>query len=134
MKELLDDIITEEEYINRKQHRISMGLILGQLMFAVLATSLAFYDIQTIMGTGPVGSIIGLFVFGYANGLNISSRKKIGLSAPIFSLICFSLIFFFNWTKTSAQFPISILMTTYTAILAVFVLLEITKLKERDFR
>jgi peptidoglycan/LPS O-acetylase OafA/YrhL len=134
MKELLDDIITEEQYLKMKRNRISIGFILVQLMFAVLATTLAFYDIQTIIGTGPIGSIIGLIVFAYANEPNIPSRKKIGLSAPIFSLFCFSLVFFLDWSKTSAQFPVSTLMTFYTAILAVFVLLEITKFKEINFR
>lgn len=84
MQELLDDIISEDDHLYIKRNRIFIGAVWVQLGFAILAVALGIDDIETIMGTGPIGSVIGLIVFGIAYKFEFSERKKIGLSALFF--------------------------------------------------
>jgi hypothetical protein len=132
MQELLDDILLDEEPLNIKRNLILTKAILVQLGFALLAIILAIYDITTIMGTGPIGSVIGIAVFSFAYKLGFSKRMKIGLSAPIFSAICFSIIYFFDLSKDEAYLPIVALMVSYAMVLSFFVIIEIKRPRKRS--
>lgn len=127
MQELLDDIISEDDHLYIKRNRIFIGAVWVQLGFAILAVALGIDDIETIMGTGPIGSVIGLIVFGIAYKFEFSERKKIGLSAPLFSTICFSLVYFLNWSPGDAHIPIATLMVLYALWLFFIALKEIKK-------
>ncbi len=133
MQELLDDTISEEQHIYMKRNRMLIRAMLMQLGIALLATMLAIYDIVTIVGAGPVGSIMGLIVFWFAYQLDFSRRKKIGLSAPIFSALCFSLIYFLAWSKVEAYIPIITLMAFYTIGLSIVIRIEIKRDSKKNF-
>ena len=74
-------------------------LILIEAIAASFSTILAWYDIESIMTTGPIGSLIGFGVFIIAFQFkNIKVYRNlyvdgivIGLSAPILSMVCFHL-------------------------------------------
>jgi len=68
---------------------------------------------------------IGLIVFVFARKFKFFQGKKIGLSMPIFTVSCFSLIYFLDWSPTEAQVPISTLMGVYTIGLWFFVIKEV---------
>ena len=125
MQELLDDIFSEEQQLSLKRNRGLIRVMLAQLGFALLSIVLAIYDMVTIVGTGPIGSVIGLIVFGLAYRLGLPVKIKIGLSAPIFSSICFCLIYFLEWSKEEASTPIVALMLLYTIGLSVVIIGEL---------
>ena len=132
MEELLDDIFPENEGLFMKRNRISTRVMLGQLIFAFCAIFLACYSILTIVLTGPMASFIGIVVFGFSSKLKYYRRMAIGISMPIFSAICFSLIYFLDWTKREAYVPIIALMVCYTIGLSFLVLIELKKNRKNN--
>jgi hypothetical protein len=125
MEELLDDIFSEKEQLSRKRNQILTRVMLAQLGFALLSIILALYEMVTIICTGPIGSVIGIIVFLLAYRLGLPMKIKIGLSAPIFSSICFCLIYFLEWSKEESSTPIVALMLLYTIGLSVVVIGEL---------
>lgn len=108
--------------------------VLVQVVAAIAATALAWSEIESIVGTGIIGSIIGIIVFVYAQKLSdkqpllgkfvlgqfIGFRQTgmiIGLSAPIFSLCCFLIIFSCNWSPQQAEVPITSAIGIYASAL-----------------
>lgn len=134
MQEILDELPVEENEISIKHKRIVIGGLLVLGGFGALATVLAIDDIETIIGTGPIGSLIGLVVYIVARKLHFPEQQKIGLSAPIFSAVCFLIIFCLDWSPGEAQTPISILIALYTFMLGVAILVEIVRIRRRFVR
>lgn len=132
MQELLDDILPpDEEHLYLKRNRILLQVMFVQLGFSLLAVALAIHDIESVLGTGPMGAIIGMIVFGFAYKLAFPKGKKVGLSAPLFSSICFSLIYFLDWSQSEAYFPITTLMVFYTMGLSFVIRMEVKKYHHR---
>jgi hypothetical protein len=117
MKEILDDHIFKDNSKNKKHYLISLFFIL-ELFVALTATLLAWYDIESIMITGPVGSLTGLVLFILSAKSGYKTGIAAGLSAPVFSIVCFAFIFINEWGTTQAYFPVSIVITLYTFFLA----------------
>jgi hypothetical protein len=85
------------------------------------------------MGTGPIGSVIGMVVFRYAYKLDFIQRMNIGLSALIFSAICFSIVYFFGLSREEAYIPIVTLMVCYTMVLSFLIFIEIKRPRRRNY-
>lgn len=133
MQELLDDFSQKKPELGASQNRFSIIFLFVQLIFVGIAVGLAFYEIETIVFSGPIGSIIGLVVFGVTYKSRLTMRKTIGLSAPIFSLICFSLIYFWEWSPSEAQEPIGILMLLYTIVIFILIVKEIQSYRTQSW-
>lgn len=125
MQELLDDFPQKKDGLTSKQNRLVLLFLFAQLIFAGIAVGLAFCDIETIIFSGPVGSIIGLVVFALTHQSSFTVRKAIGLSAPIFSFICFLIIFILDWSPGEAEKPIAILMLLYTIVIFIGIMKEV---------
>ena len=59
-EELLDDLLIQKDYDpayykKYKQLRFSLGLL---ILTAIISTGLAWFDIETIIGSGPIGSLL----------------------------------------------------------------------------
>ena len=113
MQELLDDIFpSDKDDSSLKRIQILLLGMCLQLGFLLVALILAIEDIESIIETGPIGSILGIVVFVFAYLSKFPRGKKVGLSAPIFSVICFSLIYFLDWSPREAEIPITCLLYT----------------------
>jgi len=93
--------------------RICIGL---QCTTIVLGVSAAFYDIESIVVTGPVLFLIGIFLALCNRQHEHLTSLAFGLSGPAISIICLALINLLNWSPTDAQHPVSIIAAVYTTI------------------
>ena len=95
------------------------SFIIMQMLIAVVGTAAAFVDVETIVATGPILSIFGIF------GTIVCVRKRyyfgalIGASGPVISVAIFFVILLLNWSPTAAQEPIPLIGAVYMAILCV---------------
>jgi len=118
--DILDDELIYDEELEPKDKKAQKWLnifLFLQLLAAIIATSLAWFDIETILGTGPGGSVVGVIVFVMAFRLKDKPSLYIGLSAPVFALGCTLLIMILNWGPGDARIPIPIILTIYTLLL-----------------
>ena len=95
------------------------SFIIMQMLIAVVGTAAAFVDVETIVATGPILSVFGIF------GTIACVRKRydfgalIGASGPVISVAIFLIIQLFNWGPTEAQEPVPLIGAVYMAILCV---------------
>ena len=95
------------------------SFILMQMLVAVVGTAAAFVEVKTIVITGPILSIFGVF------GTIVCVRKRydfgtwISASGPVICLAIFLIIQLFNWGPAEAQEPVPLIGAVYMAILCV---------------
>ena len=99
--------------------------IILQMIVAVVGTAAAFVDVETIVATGPILSIFGIF------GTIVCVRKRYYFGAltcasgPVISVAIFLVIFLLNWSPTAAQEPVPLIGAVYMAILCVMGLIAL---------
>jgi hypothetical protein len=99
--------------------------IILQMIVAVVGTAAAFVDVETIVATGPILSIFGIF------GTIACVRKRyylgalIGASGPVISVAIFLVIFLLNLSPTAAQKPVPLMGAVYMAVLCVMGLVSL---------
>ncbi len=91
-------------------------LVVVQVVGILVAVCLAVRDIESIMVSGPVVSVIGLLV-----GLMSLRRYDgvgllFGLSALSMSVLCLSVIYGLEWGPHEAALPISCLLIAYAIL------------------
>lgn len=103
----------------RRRYRWVRLWIVFQMVVAIVGCAAAFYDVETIVATGPTLTVVGIF------GIITCIRRRflfgfwISMSAPAISLGVFLLIFLCNWSPTYAQGPVPIIGAIYTVALCV---------------
>ncbi len=90
---------------------LCIALLLGIAGSTIAAT----VEIETIVGTGPIFSLVGV-----ATALGILKSRSpanllFGLSVPIFSVCIFFLIFTRGWSPQQASVPVSSIILGYEA-------------------
>ena len=101
------------------------SFIILQMLVAVVGTAAAFVDVETIVATGPILSIFGIF------GTIVCVRKRYYFcaltcaSGPVISVAIFLVIFLLNWSPTAAQEPVPLIGAVYMAILCVMGLIAL---------
>jgi hypothetical protein len=82
----------------------------------VLALGAAFLEVETVVCSGPLISLLGIYVA--ALGLRRSSRPAVaaGLSAVGFSLFVFLLICGLGWSPGQARVPVRVMGAIYAAV------------------
>jgi hypothetical protein len=90
--------------------------LLLQLLTIMVSLGFAGYEVETIVGSGPVLSIVGLF-------LAVASAKKQlwfsfwwGISAPVFCAAVFLTIFLQSWSPSDARIPVPIMGGMYLLV------------------
>lgn len=91
--------------------RLCTGL---QCTTIVLGVAAAFYDIESIVGTGPVLFFIGIPVAVLSRRLSLTMGLAFGVSGPAISLLCLMLINVLGWSPGDAQQPVSAIAAAYT--------------------
>lgn len=126
--------VARETILHRQYFWVRLWIIL-QMVVAIAGCVAAFYDVETIVATGPILSIVGIL------GAITSFRRKVAIglwasiSAPAISLGVFLLIFLRDWSPSYAQGPVPIIGTIYTVALCVMGILAIvqTRLRQSAF-
>ena len=114
-------------------------LICLQLLSIVASAFAAVIDIETIVVTGPIFSLVGLLIATTCYRRHRPKGLYFGLSVPSISVLCFSIIYGLQWEPRTATFPISCLLVLFAIValpLGAFAvrenrLIEITKRRTR---
>ena len=96
---------------------IFASLCIAQLLGIAGSAIAATVDIETIVATGPIFSIVGLLT---AVGWVVSrspSSLLFGLSTPVFSVCIFFWIFTNSWSPTQAFIPVSSTILGYELLM-----------------
>lgn len=96
---------------NLRHLRICLGL---QCTTIVVGVAAAFYDIESIVATGPILFFIGIPVVILSRRLGLTSGLTFGISGPAISLLCLVLINLLGWSPADAQLPVSTIAAIYT--------------------
>jgi hypothetical protein len=104
-----------------------------QVFIAFTGTGLAFWDIESILGSGPLLAIVGGLhaIAGHRRGR--SSAIFMGYSAPAFCIAIFLLINIKEWGPDAAQDPVSTLAVIYLIpLVAAWLASELQRSRLRD--
>lgn len=87
-----------------------------QMLTAVVGTASAFIDVETIVATGPILSIVGIFGTIACVRRRFHFGTLISASAPAISVAIFLIISLLNWSPGDAQEPVPLMGAAYTAV------------------
>ena len=82
------------------------GLIPLQFVVLVFAIGFAAWNIESIMVSGPILSLIGIIIGGFAGWFRNWLACLYGVSALTLALFVFALIFFNQWDPIQASKPV----------------------------
>ena len=117
-----------------KANQLLWWITFSQFAILVLAIGLEFYQIEIIIGSGVVYSIIGGVVAVFAQ-----RRKRIwlaaaGWSAPAISLFIFALINLNEWGPAEATEPVQVMSIVYGLVIGSLLVKELLTLPALDER
>lgn len=87
-----------------------------QMLTAVVGTVAAFIDVEAIVVTGLILSIVGIFGIIACVRRRLHFGTLISASGPAVSVAIFLIIFLLNWSPTAAQGPVPLMGATYMAL------------------
>lgn len=93
-------------------------LIVAQVVGILAAVAASVIDIETIVVSGPLLSLVGLLLGLVSFRRNDGIGLLFGLSTPSVAVLCFCIIFGLRWGPHDAAFPIPCLLAAF-AILSV---------------
>ena len=93
-------------------------LIVTQIVGILAAAIASVIEIESIMVSGPLVSLVGLLIASVSFRRNDGVGLMFGLSTPSVAVLCLSIIYGLNWGPGEAAFPISCLLVAF-AILSV---------------
>lgn len=110
---------------------VELGMWL-QLLTVIVGLGVASWKVDSIVGTGPVLSILGILLAIFSYRKSVLTGLLPGLSGPAFSVVVFLIIFFRNWSPHDAQYPVPIMITGYLVVVLLAVLLMLTQIRNRQ--
>ncbi len=93
--------------------KLAIGLWVAQVLAAVTMLVAALIEIESIIGTGPALSIVGLLLAVVTWRLNSWEPIAFGVSGPLVCAVGAMLIAVNHWKPSSAERPIPILLAAY---------------------
>jgi hypothetical protein len=103
-------LVDARQLKNSTGRKWAIGIWCAQLLATVGAMIAAIIDIESIVFTGPIASLLGLALAFFASRLLLRSVLWFGLSSPIMWAVCALLIVTFDLGPGRAQWPISALI------------------------
>lgn len=104
--------------IHRTGRRWAVVLWAAQALVTIAAVLAAVVEIESILGTGPVTSLLGLALALVARPLRSWPVFFYGISAPLVWAICALLIAVFDWRPGEAHAPIATILAIYALLAA----------------
>ena len=93
--------------------QVLISLQLLSIMASIIA---AVVEIETIVWTGPIFSIVGLLIAVPCYRQHFPTGLYFGLSVPTISILCFSIILGLQWGPSTAAVPISCLLVLFAIV------------------
>ncbi|MFK8104330.1 MAG: hypothetical protein AB8G15_17515 [Saprospiraceae bacterium] len=114
MKEVLDEHLLEDSSLGRRPNNLFYFFWILLLVGSLIATILAWGDVEEIVYSGPVMSAIGL-IFSILARL-IKNREAVWLGAIplIVSIFLLIVIFFQNYSPSDCRFWVPALLSVLT--------------------
>ena len=128
MKEILDDHLIDQK-IKRKGFGFYFTLVL-LIIGSILSSLLSWEDVETIMGTGPVMSFIGIVHFVYARKAKARVNISLGLLPLLISIIWFILINLFSLSPNDVSFTVPASLTGATFLITLIGIVVLQKRKK----
>ena len=100
----------------RTRRNIALTLCVIQIVLAFVLPAAASVQIESILGTGPALSVVGLMLAIAARPLGSRAVTLFALSAPLVSELGASLIAWFDWGPRQAHYPIVFISTFYAVL------------------
>ena len=119
MTVILDDLDEINQPARLRDQPTLMYWLLILCVFTWGATGLARYDIETILGTGPVGMVISLVL--WIKGRKARLLQQTGALSFFFVVFCFLLIVINGWSPTQAEEPIPWIIGAYAGGLSLVI-------------
>lgn len=94
---------------------MASALIVIQMLGLFFSASLAVYDIETIVATGPIFSLTSAAIVVLSLQAQRPAGFYFGLAAPTIAVACFCIICGLEWGPSRAQVPISWLLVGFAA-------------------
>ena len=88
-------------------------LMILQSLVIILALVAQAYDIESILGSGPIFAVMGLLIGGIGFRTHNHPAAWYGISAVAFALLIVFLINFNEWGPAEAERPVTILSVGY---------------------
>jgi hypothetical protein len=91
-------------------------------------------SIESIMGTGPVLAVLGAVTAFLSAIKGNKLGVAIGVSAPLFSLLVFCLIYYRSWSPDFARIPVLAMATGYLLVIGGFSLAIFLNRSQENWR
>lgn len=111
-----EPLSTETRPRGRRVLSIVKILAVLQLTTIVIGLIASVIDVESIMVTGPVLTVLGLICFGAAAWAGVRAGIVLGVSGPAVAVFCFLLIYSQRWSPADAARPIPLIGAAYSAI------------------
>jgi hypothetical protein len=98
------------------RQKFAIGLLAAQLLTACIAWLIAWFWLETIVGTGPLLTVIGLALALVVRPFGFWMPLLVGLSGPIVCAVGAFTIALFRLSPGEAQRPILIILTIYLLV------------------
>lgn len=98
----------------RRKFALSMAIIL--LVGSPLAAAVAVYDIESIVVSGAILSLIALILIALSVRQDLRPLNAIAGAMLVMSVGCFLTIFLMGWDPREAQFPIGTATVAFAAV------------------
>ncbi|MEZ6061558.1 MAG: hypothetical protein R3C19_14525 [Planctomycetaceae bacterium] len=102
-----------KQFYARKVFLILVGVMLLTIVGGTIA---AHIDIESIIVSGAIVSLLGISIAVLAMRVRRWTGVMFGLSGPAITLFCFLLINIQEWSPGDAQVPVSRIVTVYAAV------------------
>ncbi len=109
--------------------KLCIGL---QLLVVVVGLGLASWEIESIMGSGPVLAAIGLLTAIVSSSYRHKWGILFGVSAPLFSLLVFCLIYFLQWSTSEAWLPVLMMAGAYLFVGGLIAFVVFLQIRARE--
>ena len=110
--------VSENVLIREGQVRNRWLIRLCSLQVVVIVVALGFnaHQHRSIVGSGPIFSLVGLAIAYVAYRSHALLEMVIGLSAPLLSLLICILINYYQWSPSQGERPNTLIMTAYALV------------------
>jgi hypothetical protein len=92
----------------------------------------AVVDIETIVFSGPLCSLVGIVIAALCYRKNIHAGFLFGLSVPTLAVLCFTTILGLEWSPGQAQVPIGSVIVLFVLLTIPMSILALLELRHAD--
>ena len=119
MSEILDEHLFEEKEKQERRNKVYYVLLTLVLCGFIISSLVAWYEVESIIGSGPIMSILGIIFARIAYKIADNISVFLGLTPLVISIIWYSLIEMYDLSPGESEFiiPLSLSIVTVFVII-----------------